>query len=180
MKLNIALLVIATLLMVNAETAPYDTKRLLRKGGSSSKSYSGSKSSGYSGSSGSKTYYKKTYTKTYTASRYSYTGAFYGGRSYAVLYVYYLPPAGYYQVGGYYSPLYNMIYYNGYGWNFYYNKGNYYADSPNAVYVSSGGGGIVGAIVGVIICCCIVACIWAAVTGKCGNTVVEEDDGEEV
>ena len=48
----------------------------------------------------------KTYKKTYTASRTKYTGAFHSGRSYALLYVYYLPPVGYYQTGGYYSILY--------------------------------------------------------------------------
>jgi len=34
--------------------------------------------------------------------------------------------------------------------------------------------------VGVIICCCIVACIWAAVTGKCGNATVDEGSEEVV
>ena len=83
-------------------------KRQLRRGGGGRSSSRSSRS--YSRSS----YYRKTYT-----SRTRYTGAFYGGRSYAVLYVYYLPP-NYYTAIGFYSPVYLKIYYNGYGYNFYY------------------------------------------------------------
>ena len=68
-----------------------------------------------------------------------------------------------------------MTYYNGYGWNFYYNKGNYYASTTNAVYVQSGSGGIVGAIVGCIVCLIVVLIIVLVVTGKCGSN----DDVEE-
>ena len=88
----------------------------------------GGRSSSRSGRGSSSKSYRSSYYKAYS----SYRGAFYGGRSYALLYVYYLPPAGYYQTGGYLSPLYGIRYYNGYGWNFYYNMGNYYASSPNA------------------------------------------------
>jgi len=104
MKFNIVLLIIAMLLVVDAgeqdsmKRELMNTNRELRKA---------TTRSSYKAPSYTKKTYTKTYKKTYTASRTSYTGAFYGGRSYAVLYVYYLPPAGYYQVGGYYSYLYN-------------------------------------------------------------------------
>ena len=111
-----------------------------------------------------KTYYKKTYRR--------YSGSFRGGRSYGVLYAYYLPP-NYYNAIGYYSPMYAKIYYNGYGYNFYYRKTGYYAASPNAimrgdvVVVNNGGGGI-GGILGLLIFCCIVGFVaYLMCTGKC-------------
>ena len=45
------------------------------------------------------------------------------------LYKYYLPP-NYYNPVGYYSSLYLMVYYNGYGFNFYYGEYSYYEKSP--------------------------------------------------
>jgi hypothetical protein len=39
------------------------------------------------------------------------------------------------------SPLYGIRYYNGYGWNFYYRMGDYYATTPNAPVPSSNGSG---------------------------------------
>jgi len=114
MKFNIVLLIIATLLVVDAEDVIGQSdalKRNLRKGSSSSRSsYRAPSSSSYRApSSSSSSGYKKTttttYKKTYIPSRTSYTGSFSSGRSYAVLYVYYLPP-NYYTAIGYYSPLY--------------------------------------------------------------------------
>ena len=102
--------------------SPY---RQLRGGGRGGGGRSSSRSSSSRSSRSSRSSYYKAYS--------SYRGAFYGGRSYALLYVYYLPPSGYYQTGGYMSPLYGIRYYNGYGWNFYYNRGDYYATSVNAV-----------------------------------------------
>ena len=90
MKLNIVLLILTALLLVEAG----DTDSLRRE-----------LSKGKKKTVAKKTYTKKTYTKTYTKSRTSYTGQFYGGKSYAILYVYYLPP-NYYSIKGYYSPVY--------------------------------------------------------------------------
>ena len=46
------------------------------------------------------------------------------------MYVYYLPPGLYFAVG-YYSPLYLRIYYDGYGYNFYFGQYGYYEYSVN-------------------------------------------------
>ena len=94
-------------------------------------------------------------SKTYVSTTNTY---FRSGRTYHALYVYYLPP-NYYNAIGYYSPVYLQIYYNGYGYNFYYGKYGYYQDSPNA----GGAGGVVGIIVVLlIIACCIGICCYLA------------------
>ena len=95
------------------------THRELRRGGGGRSSSRSSRSSSSS--------YRSSYYKAYS----KYTGSFYGGRSYQILYVYYLPP-NYYTAIGFYSPVYLMTYYNGYGYNFYYGAYGYYQDSPNA------------------------------------------------
>merc|ERR1712166_216307 len=91
MRFNIIILILTALLVVDAESST--SLRELRK--ASRSSYKSSyKAPSYS----APKYYKKTttYKKTYTASRYSYTGSFVNGRSSHALYVYYLPVAGYY------------------------------------------------------------------------------------
>lgn len=113
-------------------------------------------------------------------------------------------PPNYYNALGYYSPLYAKRYFNGYGYNFYYRKTGYYADSPNAVsrsdvvLVNNGGSGI-GGLVGLCFCCCIVGVIvFLIFTGRCKRdddddshsehshesvheeTIVEEEYEEEV
>jgi hypothetical protein len=82
--------------------------------------------------------------------------------------------------------LYLKIYYNGYGYNFYYRKYGYYASSPNAsIVVHSGGGGAGGAIGGILICCCFIGIVvWCSMTGRCKGSddeeIVEEEVVEEV
>ena len=90
MKLNIVLLILTALLLVEAGDTD-SLRRELSKGKKTVK----------------KTYTKKTttYKKTYTKSRTSYTGHYSNGKSFAILYVYYLPP-NYYSINGYYSPIY--------------------------------------------------------------------------
>ena len=66
----------------------------------------------------------------------------------------------YYNAIGYYSPFYSTIYYNGYGYNFYYLQYGYYQDSPNS-YGANGAEptNYIGVIfVVIIICCCIGLC----------------------
>jgi hypothetical protein len=52
------------------------------------------------------------------------------GKTYQPLYVYY-KPAGYYNALGYYSTTFLLIYYDGYGYNFYYGEYGYYEYSIN-------------------------------------------------
>ena len=131
------------------ESSPH--RELRRGGGGRSSSRSSSRSS-YSSS------YSKPRTTTMTTTTYRKTtnSYFKNGRTYHAFYVYYLPP-NYVSVVGYYSPLYLQIYYNGYGYNFYYGKYGYYQDSSNG----GGSGGIVGIIVVIlIIACCIGLCCY--------------------
>ena len=151
MRFNILILALATLLTIQAKQ-DYDYK--LGRQLTTVKRYT-------------KTYYKKTYTKKYVPSKTSYTGQFYGGRSHAVLYVYYLPP-NYYNPIGYYSSLYGKTYYNGYGYNFYYGKYGYYQNSPNEVYVSSSGSPLVGIIM--LLCCCGCFCALIFLCRKCNGS----------
>jgi len=208
MKFNLLLLILSVLLLIDvtwADTADtglklHDSfKRELRRGGSKSRSRKKSRSSYYKpayrkprpvyrkparASSYRKTYKKTTYRKTYTKKTYRrYTGSFRGGRSYGVLYAYYLPP-NYYNAIGYYSPLYRIKYYNGYGYNFYYRKYNYYADSPNAVMRSdtvSIQGPSLGGLFGICICTCFIA-IWCycMCTGRCRGDEEHHSEHESV
>ena len=75
---------------------------------------------------GSKVTYSNLYGTTFTA----YNQYLSHGKTYQPLYVYYLP-TGYYNPVGYYSPKYFRIYFNGYGYNFYYGAYGYYQDSLN-------------------------------------------------
>ena len=52
------------------------------------------------------------------------------GKTYAPLTTYYLAP-DYYNSAGYYSSIYLMSYYDGYGYNFYYGDYGYYEYSVN-------------------------------------------------
>ena len=69
----------------------------------------------------------------------------------------YGPLVGYYRPMGvyllYYSNYYGMAYYDGYGWNFYTQSGDYYdnADKP-----ASAGAVVVAVIIIICCCCCIV------------------------
>lgn len=53
------------------------------------------------------------------------------------LYVYYRP-MNYYNAVGYYSTVFLIVYYNGYGYNFYYGQYGYYEYSVNQRPESSG------------------------------------------
>jgi len=82
-----------------------------------------------------KTYYSPSYTYSYStyASPRVYTNNYWDAvsmRTYYPLYVYYLPP-NYYNALGFYSPVYLMTYYDGYGYNFYYGGYGYYQYSVN-------------------------------------------------
>jgi hypothetical protein len=91
------------------------------------------------------------------------------GRTYHALYVYYRP-LSYYNAIGYYSSIYLMIYYNGYGYNFYYGKYGYYENSPNDM--ENNTGTIIGALVTF---CCIFPILYCIVCKYCG----EDEDIEE-
>ena len=143
------------------DTSPYMNhagakKRELRRGGGRSRS---SYSSNYSKT---KTVKKKVYS-----SKNTYFNAA-SGRTYHALYVYYRPLM-YYNAIGYYSTLYLMIYFNGYGYNFYYNKYGYYENSPNDVETNTGT--IIG---GLVFSFCIFPIMYCLVCKYCGD-----DDGED-
>lgn len=93
-------------IVVNQCRAKYDTipckktRRLLRGGHGHLGHSGGSHRSGY----------YRDYSK--------YTGSFANGRSYSILYVYYLPPDFCNPDG--YTTKNDVTYYDGYGWNFYY------------------------------------------------------------
>ena len=110
--------------------------------------YSGSRysSSRYSGSRSSRSSYysstsRTTTTKTIryqkTANTPTYTNSYFsGGKTYQPLYTYYLPK-NYYNAAGYYSTLFLLTYYDGYGYNFYYGQYGYYEYSVNDVQVGA-------------------------------------------
>ena len=52
----------------------------------------------------------------------------FNGRTFVPLYVYYLP-LNFFNPVGYYSVVYNRVYYDGYGFNFYYGRYGYYESS---------------------------------------------------
>ena len=79
---------------------------------------------------GRSSYYSGSYSSKYKV-RYSSKNTYLkNGRTYGALYTYYRP-LGYYNALGYYSILHARIYYDGYGYNFYYGKYAYYENSPN-------------------------------------------------
>ena len=78
------------------------------------------------------------------------------GRTSQPLYVYYRP-VNYYNPIGYYSTVFLLVYYDGYGYNFYYGTYGYYEYSVNQRPPPTGGaGGAGGVIIAIIfgICCC--------------------------
>jgi hypothetical protein len=80
---------------------------------------------------------------TYANTRSTYNAYLSAGKTYQPLYTYYRP-ANYYNAAGYISTLYLLTYYDGYGYNFYYNTYGYYEYSVNPSPPSSGGGGSAG------------------------------------
>jgi hypothetical protein len=81
----------------------------------------------------------------------SYTNKYYNsaaGKTYSRLYAYYRPK-NYYFKQGYYSTTFTLIYYDGYGYNFYYGDYGYYEYSINEI--PSGSGWIPAIIGGVLI-----------------------------
>ena len=62
------------------------------------------------------------------------------------MYTYYRAP-NYYNAAGYYSTVFLVVYYDGYGYNFYYGDYGYYEYSVNEK--ESSGGGIIGTLIAV-------------------------------
>ena len=108
-----------------------------RSGGGSRGGYSSSRSS-YSKSSSGYSSSGKSYSRTagmYQTSKSPVTNynTYWDkstGKTYAPLYNYY-KPANYRSAVGYYSPMFLIIYYDGYGYNFYYGEYGYYEYSVN-------------------------------------------------
>ena len=97
----------------------------------SSNSYSYSSDYSYSSLSASSSRYNNYETVANTP---TYSNSYWdkcSGRTSKPFYVYYIPP-DYYNATGYYSEVYLMTYYNGYGYNFYYGEYGYYEYSVNA------------------------------------------------
>ena len=67
-------------------------------------------------------------TRTYSNKSYNYGTM----RTYSPLYVYFLPVGLHFPIA-YYSPMYGRLYYDGYGYNFYYGQYGYYEYSFNGV-----------------------------------------------
>ena len=111
---------------------------------------------------------------TFTNTHYNKAAA----QTYSPLYVYYRPP-DYYNSNGYYSNVFLLVYYDGYGYNFYYGDFGYYEYSlneappgvtPTPVYYGGGGdggggGGVVLIFIGVI-CCCFCCGVYCAEKNK--------------
>lgn len=97
------------------------------------------------------------------------------GRTYQPLFVYYLPQ-NYYAV--WYSPLYKITYYDGYGYNFYYGAYGYYEFS---VHSSRSGsmGSIIGTIVGLIVLIAIIIILCRVCNCQVSEVEVYEDPYEE-
>lgn len=95
------------------------------------------------------TYFNEEYQKTYTP-----------------LYLYYLPPS--LTKDKYYSELHDKKYYDGYGYNFYYNQNAYYEYSINPDYDEFHGSssGIIFAVGLISIMLCIFGCNFCYVIAK--------------
>ena len=74
--------------------------------------------------------YSAKYGVYYSDTNYSFDRK--NGKTYTKLYAYYLP-YNFYDKKGYYSVSKDKIYYDGYGYNFYYGKYGYYETSPTDV-----------------------------------------------
>ena len=104
------------------------TTKTTKKTTASRSTYTSSYNGRYTGNSG-------VYRYSSYANPYVYTNSYWNpalGRTSQPFYVYYLPP-NYYTPIGYYSYLYGLVYYNGYGYNFYYATYGYYQYSVNEV-----------------------------------------------
>ena len=154
------------------ETDDYSMSNILRKnylrelrgrGGGRSSRYSGSRS--YSSRSSR---YNKAYSATnnykYAYSRYAnpvtYSNSYYSvttKRTSRPLYVYYRAP-NYYNALGYYSTVFLLVYYDGYGYNFYYGRYGYYEYSINQT-PQDQGNPVVGIVITAICCMCAIGTI---------------------
>ena len=85
------------------------------------------------------------------------------GRTYEPFYTYFRP-LNYYNAGGYYSRTFLLIYYDGYGYNFYYGNYGYYEYSVNER--QGGGSGVVIVIAVCSVCCCFLMCFMMIGGGK--------------
>lgn len=202
MKIIVLIMALGLLLTIQSKD-PYmyldddNHRRLKRSGGSSSSSRSGSSSRSYYSSSSSRSYSsssssssKSTYygssssvtlSSKYKVSYSSYNTYLSNGRTYSAFYVYYLP-VGLYFATGYYSPRYRVIYYDGYGYNFYYGAYGYYEDSPNP-YPAMSTGAIVAIVVILVCCCCCVCGYFCAKLSKNAsdtNNKVEVSQSEQL
>lgn len=120
----------------------FQYRRVLRRGGSRK-----SRSSYYSGK------YSSQYKTKYTANN----NYFKSGKTYQPLYTYFRP-LGFYHAIGYYSIVHQRIYYNGYGYNFYYGLYGYYETSENDKRSE---------IPAILIMCCMLCCC----IGFCVNAI---------
>lgn len=155
-------------------------RELRGRGGGRSSRYSGSRSY-YRGSTGYRSMspaYAKTNNYKYSYSTYknptTYSNSYYSvttKRTSRPLYVYYRAP-NYFNAAGYRSSYFLLVYYDGYGYNFYYGRYGYYEYSVNQT--PEGEDPLVGAIItGVcLLCSCgmIAYCIYES---------REESDEEE-
>ena len=71
-----------------------------------------------------------------------------------------------------------MIYYNGYGYNFYYGQYGYYQDSPNDCYDCNGSSDVIIMIVIMLLCCCICAVLFSSLSNE--TEEFEYEEGVEV
>ena len=133
--MNLRFIILLILISVTEARDPYRHREL--KGGRSGGGRSSSSSSGRSSRS---TTARSTYKVTNGVYKYSTvkntpirTNTYWdGSKTYEPLYVYYLP-VNYYSAVAYYSVTYGLMYYDGYGYNFYYNTYGYYeySDHPD-------------------------------------------------
>ena len=139
--------------LVLSRDTQYDYKpyRQLRGRGGGRSSGSGGRSGRSSGGIGRSGYYSGSISSKYGVRYTSVNTYLRGGRTYEPLYTYYLP-VGYVSLVGYYSILHNKVYYDGYGYNFYYGAYAYYETSPN----DTDYGEIMGMVLIIVcICCCM-------------------------
>ena len=169
--INLALLI--AIFVTCTEASPYcwiigcneatSTSLRVLKGRSSGRSSYSSRSSYTKSSYSRKTYTYKTPSKTYvytyskTKTPTSYSNSYYNSatrKTYQPLYSYY-KPANYYNSLGFYSTVYLRVYYDGYGYNFYYGNYGYYEYS---VHPSQGSSAVSFIFLLVCVCFCCVPC----------------------
>jgi hypothetical protein len=137
--------------------------------------------------------YSATYNYIYSYGKYknpvSTKNSYYNSRTKRTskpLYVYYRAP-NYYNAVGYYSTVFLVVYYDGYGYNFYYGRYGYYDYSINQipVYMAPPPSANSTAIAGLVVCCVCVGCIVKAILfcrsqNKPTDVENEEDEDEKV